>query len=263
MLCSHFPWPVVRHKRASPPKKKTHFFRFKKIFFGLNLRRLRLVHAQRVKKQPCQAATATASSSASMTDIWMDSCAGSGSKSWTRTTTPTSASATTSTVCVSLCAVYGSHPAHARVALLTHLSRRLASADFKLQLAQTDYKDFLANEPSPLSTNVIKEKCVEKLVNEFNYLRINSAQPLAQFLDYITYRPTSTQTSALILATTSMFSAMCTPQQLNDSARHCLLLHTLCLYCVTPSVSHSLFHTQLRVYDRQHHPTPHGHPPRT
>ena len=59
--------------------------------------------------------------------------------------------------------------------------------DFKLQLAQTDYKDFLANEPSPLSTNVIKEKCVEKLVNEFNYLRINSAQPLAQFLDYITY----------------------------------------------------------------------------
>ena len=69
--------------------------------------------------------------------------------------------------------------------------------DFKLQLSQTDYKDFLQNEPSPLSTTVIKDKwfflfsfylfSIEKLVNEFNYLRINSSQPLAQFLDYITY----------------------------------------------------------------------------
>ena len=84
------------------------------------------------------------------------------------------------------CALAPPLPAPARPCPLT---LHPPPADFKLQLAQTDYKDFLANEPSPLSTNVIKEKCVEKLVNEFNYLRINSAQPLAQFLDYITYHP--------------------------------------------------------------------------
>jgi len=42
--------------------------------------------------------------------------------------------------------------------------------DMKLHLATTDYGDFLANEPSPLHTTTIAEKCTEKLVNEFEYL---------------------------------------------------------------------------------------------
>ena len=33
----------------------------------------------------------------------------------------------------------------------------------------TDYGQFLANEPSPLATSTIAEKCTQKLVDEFNY----------------------------------------------------------------------------------------------
>eukprot|EP01087_Luapelamoeba_hula_P005051 TRINITY_DN15136_c0_g1_i1.p1 TRINITY_DN15136_c0_g1~~TRINITY_DN15136_c0_g1_i1.p1 ORF type:complete len:382 (-),score=64.49 TRINITY_DN15136_c0_g1_i1:81-1184(-) len=59
--------------------------------------------------------------------------------------------------------------------------------DMKLHLATTDYGDFLANEPSPLHTTTIAEKCTERLVSEFEYLRANAVEPLSTFLDYITY----------------------------------------------------------------------------
>ncbi|KAI5478007.1 V-type H+-transporting ATPase subunit AC39, partial [Pseudohyphozyma bogoriensis] len=59
--------------------------------------------------------------------------------------------------------------------------------DFKMQLTATDYGNFLANEPSPISTSTIAEKATQKLVDEFNYIRSNSVQPLTKFLDYITY----------------------------------------------------------------------------
>lgn len=79
--------------------------------------------------------------------------------------------------------------------------------DFRLQLSATDYGNFLANEPLPLSTAVIAEKvclphlqkwiCVvahliyitqatQKLVSEFNYIRNNAVEPLAKFMEYIT-----------------------------------------------------------------------------
>jgi len=59
--------------------------------------------------------------------------------------------------------------------------------DMKLHLATTDYGDFLQNEPPPLHTTTIAEKCTEKLVAEFEYLRAHSVAPLTTFLDYITY----------------------------------------------------------------------------
>jgi len=59
--------------------------------------------------------------------------------------------------------------------------------DMKLHLSSTSYGDFLANEPSPLHTTTIAEKCTEKLVKEFKHLRSQAVQPLAKFLDYITY----------------------------------------------------------------------------
>jgi len=59
--------------------------------------------------------------------------------------------------------------------------------DMKLHLSQTDYGDFLANEPSPLHTTTVAAKCLEKLVDEFNHVRIQAVQPLATFLDYISY----------------------------------------------------------------------------
>eukprot|EP01130_Rhizamoeba_saxonica_P015757 TRINITY_DN711_c7_g1_i1.p1 TRINITY_DN711_c7_g1~~TRINITY_DN711_c7_g1_i1.p1 ORF type:complete len:354 (-),score=62.52 TRINITY_DN711_c7_g1_i1:65-1126(-) len=59
--------------------------------------------------------------------------------------------------------------------------------DMKLHLQSTDYGDFLANEPSPLHTSTIHEKCTLKMVEQFNYLRANCVKPLSKFLDYITY----------------------------------------------------------------------------
>ncbi|KAK9764479.1 H(+)-transporting V0 sector ATPase subunit d [Basidiobolus ranarum] len=59
--------------------------------------------------------------------------------------------------------------------------------DFKLQLASTDYGNFLQNEPSPLATSVISEKCTDKLIQEFEYVRTQAVPPLSTFLDYLTY----------------------------------------------------------------------------
>jgi V-type H+-transporting ATPase subunit d len=54
-------------------------------------------------------------------------------------------------------------------------------------LSATDYGNFLANEPLPISTSTIADKAIQVLVDQFNYLRNNAVQPLAKFLDYITY----------------------------------------------------------------------------
>jgi len=59
--------------------------------------------------------------------------------------------------------------------------------DVKMHLASTDYGEFLANEGSPLHTVTIADKCTEKLVSEFEFLRANAVEPLSNFLDYITY----------------------------------------------------------------------------
>lgn len=59
--------------------------------------------------------------------------------------------------------------------------------DLKLHLQSTDYGNFLANEPSPLTVSVIDDKLKEKLVVEFQHLRNQCVEPLSTFLDYITY----------------------------------------------------------------------------
>jgi len=59
--------------------------------------------------------------------------------------------------------------------------------DMRLHLATTDYADFLANEPSPLHTTTIAEKCTLKLVSEFNHIRAQATKPLSSFMDYIKY----------------------------------------------------------------------------
>lgn len=59
--------------------------------------------------------------------------------------------------------------------------------DMKMHLAGTEYGNFLQNEASPISTTTLAEKCTEKLVEEFNQLRTQAVEPLATFMDYITY----------------------------------------------------------------------------
>lgn len=56
-----------------------------------------------------------------------------------------------------------------------------------MQLSATDYGNFLANEPLPLSTSTINDKATQVLVDQFNFLRSNAVEPLSTFLDYITY----------------------------------------------------------------------------
>ncbi|CAK9055891.1 V-type proton ATPase subunit d (V-ATPase subunit d) (DVA41) (V-ATPase 41 kDa accessory protein) (Vacuolar proton pump subunit d) [Durusdinium trenchii] len=59
-------------------------------------------------------------------------------------------------------------------------------SDVKLNLQETDYGNFCA-EVQQVSPSIIREKAMEKLVAEFEYLRSQADYPLAQFLDYITY----------------------------------------------------------------------------
>ncbi|KAF8073688.1 V0 complex, c/d subunit of ATPase [Lyophyllum atratum] len=59
--------------------------------------------------------------------------------------------------------------------------------DFRTQLTATDYGNFLANEPLPISTSTISDKATQLLVEQFNYLRSNAVEPLSKFLEYITY----------------------------------------------------------------------------
>ncbi|XP_039209535.1 V-type proton ATPase subunit d 1 isoform X3 [Crotalus tigris] len=59
--------------------------------------------------------------------------------------------------------------------------------DLKLHLQSTDYGNFLANEASPLTVSVIDDKLKEKMVVEFRHMRNHAYEPLASFLDFITY----------------------------------------------------------------------------
>eukprot|EP00055_Hartaetosiga_balthica_P003545 m.8152 g.8152 ORF g.8152 m.8152 type:complete len:350 (-) comp3032_c0_seq1:23-1072(-) len=59
--------------------------------------------------------------------------------------------------------------------------------DLKLHLGTTSYGNFLSNEPSPLAVSTIDSKLKEKLVNEFQHIRNQAVDPLAKFLDYISY----------------------------------------------------------------------------
>lgn len=61
------------------------------------------------------------------------------------------------------------------------------SVDFRMQLSATDYGNFLANEPTPISTSTISDKATQVLVDQFNFLRSNAVAPLDKFLDYVTY----------------------------------------------------------------------------
>lgn len=51
----------------------------------------------------------------------------------------------------------------------------------------TDYgENFLQHEVGTIHTTTIAEHATKKLVEEFQFLRKNSVEPLTTFLDYIT-----------------------------------------------------------------------------
>jgi V-type H+-transporting ATPase subunit d len=61
-----------------------------------------------------------------------------------------------------------------------------ARADLRTQLSATDYGNFLANEPTPLSTSTIADKATQILVDQFNSIKGGAVAPLSKFLDFIT-----------------------------------------------------------------------------
>lgn len=59
--------------------------------------------------------------------------------------------------------------------------------DIKLNLTSSDYGSYLANEPSPLHTSTIVDKCTQKLVEDWHGMRAQADETLGKFLDYCTY----------------------------------------------------------------------------
>ncbi|KAG6620312.1 H - or Na -translocating F-type, V-type and A-type ATPase (F-ATPase) Superfamily [Phytophthora cinnamomi] len=68
-----------------------------------------------------------------------------------------------------------------------HLTQCESLEDVKLNLQETDYDQFLADESGTISPGLIQAGTTNKLVEEFNFLRAQAMEPLGQFLDFITY----------------------------------------------------------------------------
>jgi V-type H+-transporting ATPase subunit d len=67
-----------------------------------------------------------------------------------------------------------------------HLSQCETLDDVRLNLSETDYAEPLADMPT-LMPSSLQKVAVDKLVVEFQYLRSQAVEPLATFLDLITY----------------------------------------------------------------------------
>jgi len=67
-----------------------------------------------------------------------------------------------------------------------HLTQCEVLEDVKMNLTETDYGDAVSDLPI-LTPSGLQSAAVEKLVTEFKYLRTQAVEPLATFLDFITY----------------------------------------------------------------------------
>ena len=66
------------------------------------------------------------------------------------------------------------------------VSAECVDLDVKLNLQDTDYGQFLADEEGTLTASVIQRGTINKLVNEFVFLRTQVSEPLGKFMDFIT-----------------------------------------------------------------------------
>ncbi|BFZ57179.1 H(+)-transporting V0 sector ATPase subunit d [Savitreella phatthalungensis] len=125
-----------------------------------------------------------------------------------------------------------------RSALLTsityqNLTQCETLEDLKLQLSATEYGNFLANVPSPLTSSTIAAKANERLVSDFKFIRQNAVEPLSTFLDYVTYPYMIDNVILLITGTLH-------DRDLNDLLERCHplgLFETMPALCVATSVS--------------------------
>ncbi|GMI57898.1 hypothetical protein ScalyP_jg6582 [Parmales sp. scaly parma] len=79
-----------------------------------------------------------------------------------------------------------------------HLTQCESLDDAKMNLQETDYGDKVSSlttssnsssnsKTLTMSPSAVQQLCVEKLVEEINYLKTQSVAPLSQFLDFVTY----------------------------------------------------------------------------
>ncbi|XP_064549905.1 probable V-type proton ATPase subunit d 2 [Drosophila montana] len=59
--------------------------------------------------------------------------------------------------------------------------------DLLLNIQNTDYGHILTNETEVANVEVIEKRMRERIVIQYNYMRVNSTEPLSTFLDYIRY----------------------------------------------------------------------------
>ncbi|KAI0078261.1 ATPase V0 complex subunit D [Panus rudis PR-1116 ss-1] len=112
--------------------------------------------------------------------------------------------------------------------------------DFRTQLSATDYGNFLANETLPISTSTIADKATQILVDQFNYIRNNAVEPLAKFLDYITYGYMIDNVILLVTGTVHERNT----QELLERCHPLGVFDTLPALCVASNVE-ELYHTVL------------------
>ncbi len=67
-----------------------------------------------------------------------------------------------------------------------HLTQCETLEDIKLNLMETDYGSYIANDQN-LSPQILEARAMEKLVKEFNYIKSHSIHPLNTMLEYISY----------------------------------------------------------------------------
>lgn len=59
--------------------------------------------------------------------------------------------------------------------------------DLLLNIQNTDYGHILTSETEVANVELIEKRMRERIVVEYNYMRVNSTEPLSTFLDYIRY----------------------------------------------------------------------------
>jgi V-type H+-transporting ATPase subunit d len=57
--------------------------------------------------------------------------------------------------------------------------------DLRSALEETDYGTFLQDEPSPIMVSTIHKKCMEKLADEFRFVKAQTVEPATTILDFM------------------------------------------------------------------------------
>ena len=65
-----------------------------------------------------------------------------------------------------------------------HLTQCESLEDVRLNLAETDYGSYIANDVS-ITPGVLQKRALAKLVSEFQYIQAQASEPLTTFLQYI------------------------------------------------------------------------------